>query len=61
MKLLFMSWNDLVYGTADLFQWGFSCLESLGMLPNMIFFTIGFVAFAWWVLQMRKHAQSGNA
>lgn len=56
-----MTWNDLVYGIADLFQWGFSRLESLGMLPNILFLFTGFVALGWWLLQMRKHAQSGRA
>lgn len=52
-----MSWNDFVYGVADVCQWAFSGLEGLGMLPNILFIIIGFVALGWWVMQMLKHNQ----
>lgn len=44
----------------DFFIWTFKILPVLGNVPNILLMGIGFIAFFYWMGQMRKHAQAGE-
>jgi hypothetical protein len=47
--------TDIFYALGDFFQWTFRYMEKLNMLPNKIFFAIGFIAMLIWLWQMVRY------
>lgn len=49
-----MSWNEFIYGIADLLEASFAILPKLGNIPNVFFILIIFGAFVYWLMQLNK-------
>ncbi|MFN3951675.1 MAG: DUF6341 family protein [Thermaurantimonas sp.] len=52
--------SKIAYALGDFFEWTFQILPVLGNLPNILFLLIGFVAFIYWMNEMRKHQKAGE-
>lgn len=52
--------SKVAYALGDFFQWTFQILPALGNIPNYLLLFIGFVAFFYWMNEMRKHQKAGE-
>ena len=52
--------KDFFEGIASFFESTFEMLPPLGNIPNVLFGVIIFVAFIYWMLQLKKFSRSGS-
>lgn len=55
-----MTWNEIVYGLGDLLEATFEILPPLGNLPNILFTLIIFVAFFYWMKQLKDYREEAK-
>jgi hypothetical protein len=53
-------WRSLFEGLGAFFEFTFQLIAAGGMLPNILFMTIGAGAFIYWIGQMVKHKNAGE-
>jgi hypothetical protein len=58
--ILSAMWRSFFEGLGAFFEFTFQLIAAGGMLPNILFMTIGAGAFIYWIGQMVKHKNAGE-